>query len=1321
MVKKSFVFTSLFLLLGLLFLSTTPANSQGFGKFKKLKLPVIKPFPFKPGIKPVRPVVIKPVVRPVTKPRPLPELSPWQTLAGRAKDIGVGANGSAWVIGTNKEAGGYGIYRWNGKTWQKIGGSAVMIDVGPDGNAGVVNNSGAIFLYNGKGWTKLPGAAKDIGIGTNGSIWIIGTNKEAGGYGIYRWLGSDRLKGKTIRLGSKGFKKALKKLALANSQGGSWQKINGSAVRIDVDDRGNAWVVNNSGNIYRFDGKKWVTVPGKARDIGIGGDGSVWVLGHDKQPGGYGIYRWDGKNWQKKPGGAVQISVDNRGLPWVVNSGDVIFRFMPISPKVAAERARKKVQQEYQYKLAQMKQKAAQDEKTAAMKAEQQAIADARKQAQAVAKQARAAKMKAEQQKKALAAILLRAKKARLSSKELNTIKKQLQVVKAKKSGSIRKLYMDLLGREPDKKGYEFWQGQLASGKTTFAKIQQSFLKSPEFKKRAKIRKKQITSLFKNILKRKPDAGGLKHYLAKLEQGTPLARIKREILGSKEYKELQKQGGKRTVPKTAIKKAGKEASSIGDKVAAKVEQGKTIALSTLDGFKNLPFANVIKLKEANVFKKVIESNAFIFISGKASLFGLTDVKAVGSTNVGLDGSLAFSLGLIFEQPWSVASRYSNKLPAFVKPAFDILKLNQGAIILSTAEQELESENMPPELVGYFQPVFATKKGEKVDEFTLELGQGVNIYTGLRLDSSGPLQNFKKILKSAPTQVLLHGLLTQNPQEMFLKAKIGAMMMPSFMPKNFKSVQPTLEITGQPSLGLEMALKVGLPPKENQPVDFFTRVSGPLAPSPDAALNIAGGMEGMWENPFNITGLSVGDVTLKAKIVLSTMSPAFGMGGTIHLGSKEVSLAAVIPVSQNVSSAAFKGSINEIGFQDLILLAAAMDSFVKSDKLPIKNIGLRNVSVSIAAVADDDLGIDQGVTVKGDLDLVAKKLAFVNVNVSKESGIIAMGSVKNLKLGPLSLTGDGMDRKKGTKDDGAVVDIALNLLDQHFFIHGKGKILGIVRELKVLVEKLGMGFKFTDKIFNLYQADVEVKGALDVSKPEFYVKAQLKTDFFGALENLVDRATAGHTPDVVKKAFDNVITVDRASFEGGLQQLMSGKTPKLEVALRALGKSKTVTLQYDFSNNAKSLAALVKKIADIVIKEMKEFALKVAKFAKEAAEKVAKVSVKAYKETEKFAKKAADKAATTAKKAAEKTEQVAKTAASKTKKGVVTGAKAVAGVAKKAGGAIKGAAKKTGSAIKGAAKKTGSAVKKGAKKVGSTIKGWFSDRRLKRDIVSIEGF
>ena len=230
--------------------------------------------------------------------------SKWVRVAGAAVDVGSGANGKTWVIGTNKVGGGYGIYRWDGK-WTNIKGGAVRVDVGPGGHAYVVNNKGNIYRHDGKTWHNIPGGAYDIGVGANGKVWIIGRNKEGGGFGIYRW-------------------------------DSKWTKVAGSAVRIDVDPRGHAWVVNNKGNIYRHDGKKWNKVPGLAKDIGIGANGTVMVIGTDDSP-----YAWSGNRWNKVVGKARNISVASNGDPWVVNARGKIYgwdrasKLKPVKPKVA--------------------------------------------------------------------------------------------------------------------------------------------------------------------------------------------------------------------------------------------------------------------------------------------------------------------------------------------------------------------------------------------------------------------------------------------------------------------------------------------------------------------------------------------------------------------------------------------------------------------------------------------------------------------------------------------------------------------------------------------------------------------------------------------------------------------------------------------------------------------------------------------------------------------------------------------------------------------------------------------------------------------------
>ena len=60
-------------------------------------------------------------------------------------------------------------------------------------------------------------------------------------------------------------------------------------------------------------------------DIGVGADGSVWVVGTNETGGGFGIYRWTGTEWSGIDGGGLAISVDPRGLPWVANAGGEIF------------------------------------------------------------------------------------------------------------------------------------------------------------------------------------------------------------------------------------------------------------------------------------------------------------------------------------------------------------------------------------------------------------------------------------------------------------------------------------------------------------------------------------------------------------------------------------------------------------------------------------------------------------------------------------------------------------------------------------------------------------------------------------------------------------------------------------------------------------------------------------------------------------------------------------------------------------------------------------------------------------------------------------
>jgi len=239
-----------------------------------------------------------------------PAWSDWLRVPGDARDIGVGADGSVWVLGGSvyDNAGfeffgdggdvDFGLWVLEPDGWLEVPGSGIRLDVDPDGYPWVINSNQEIWRLTALGWRRIPGRANDIGIGADGSVWALGTTERQGGYEIFRYTGF------------------------------GWQRVHGTGVRIDVDPYGIPWIVNHDDDIFRLINGYWEELPGLAKDISVGADGSVWVIGSDRREGGYGIYRWDDYGWTRVRGSARQISVGPDGEPWVVNrDGEIYVRW----------------------------------------------------------------------------------------------------------------------------------------------------------------------------------------------------------------------------------------------------------------------------------------------------------------------------------------------------------------------------------------------------------------------------------------------------------------------------------------------------------------------------------------------------------------------------------------------------------------------------------------------------------------------------------------------------------------------------------------------------------------------------------------------------------------------------------------------------------------------------------------------------------------------------------------------------------------------------------------------------------------------------------
>jgi hypothetical protein len=153
-------------------------------------------------------------------------------------------------------------------------------------------------------WSQIGNCAKDVAAngGTGTYAWAIGCNPVTGGYGI--WFNPSGL-------------------------AYDWHQIDGGAVRIATSNFGDPWAVNSAGNIFRRVGGPngyWETLPGLASDIGIGGNGHVWIVGRATNSSGGQVYYWNGSGWTADFAWGARIAVGPDGQPWVTTLDHRIFR-----------------------------------------------------------------------------------------------------------------------------------------------------------------------------------------------------------------------------------------------------------------------------------------------------------------------------------------------------------------------------------------------------------------------------------------------------------------------------------------------------------------------------------------------------------------------------------------------------------------------------------------------------------------------------------------------------------------------------------------------------------------------------------------------------------------------------------------------------------------------------------------------------------------------------------------------------------------------------------------------------------------------------------
>ncbi|QJR16245.1 tectonin domain-containing protein [Usitatibacter palustris] len=213
----------------------------------------------------------------------------FKTVAGKkASDIAIGPDGNVYIVSDEPVPGGFAIYQFNWKTgaWDRLDMAGVRIKAGA--RVLVVHGESGLNVL---GMGTYPGAVRDAAMGgPSGDVYAVGTTKVHAGYEILKWA---RPPGK--------------------GQSARWEVVGGAgAIRIEVDPEGRPWIISEWHQIFRHDGKGWVTMPGAARDIAINSKGVVVIAGTDGM-----VYKWGGSAWQVVDRAAfASIAVDPEGRIW---------------------------------------------------------------------------------------------------------------------------------------------------------------------------------------------------------------------------------------------------------------------------------------------------------------------------------------------------------------------------------------------------------------------------------------------------------------------------------------------------------------------------------------------------------------------------------------------------------------------------------------------------------------------------------------------------------------------------------------------------------------------------------------------------------------------------------------------------------------------------------------------------------------------------------------------------------------------------------------------------------------------------------------------
>ncbi len=320
----------------------------------------------------------------------------------------------------------------------------------------------------------------------------------------------------------------------------------------------------------------------------------------------------------------------------------------------------------------------------------------------------------------------------------------------------------------------------------------------------------------------------------------------------------------------------------------------------------------------------------------------------------------------------------------------------------------------------------------------------------------------------------------------------------------------------------------------------------------------------------------------------------------------------------------------------------------------------------------------------------------------------LGYLSEIKTPIIVLSGDGLDKKENTADDGPFIDFAVYAakpLKSRFAMSGEVSLppVKISGHGDISMSITSMATKFAAQVANLFKADFDF--AFDIKNPSaariaFELSAAERKNFLGLafkqLENAIKKAQTGAAKIMLEPL--RLVTSELAK---GFNNLDIGFPKK--IAASVIAKTWSGSMQIDGGSIKLPVVGTIKLAIPKISFSLKDPAKAIGAIAEKWANQIVSDMLKMGKDLEKFGKQVAEGA----KKAGETIAKGTKTAAEETGKGVKKAGETIAKGAETAVEETGKGVKKAAGAVATTTKKAGKAIEKGVGDIGKAIGGLFS--------------